>query len=112
MTPWSTYGASGVRRRNRAMTILYFDSEPVVAEGVVTEELVLLALGEGRNDALERTVERVEGAIDLVHRKVAAGRSSPPRLELHAFRPAQERKFPSRRIVFSDGPRKTLLPGC
>ncbi len=56
------------------MTILYFDWEPVMAEGVVTEELVLLALGEGRNDALERTAERVEGAIELVHRKVAAGR--------------------------------------
>src|SRR4029077_13730397 len=43
-----------------------------MAEGGVAGELVLLALGEGRNDALERPVERSEGAVELVDRKVAA----------------------------------------
>src|SRR5260221_14501436 len=72
MTTSSAYSASGVRRRNRAMAILCFGSEPVMAERVVAEELVLLVLGEGSNDALERTVERIEGAVELIDRKVAA----------------------------------------
>src|SRR5277367_6558929 len=72
MTPSSAYCASGVSRRNRAMAILCFGSEPVMAERVAAEELVLLALGEGGDDPLERSVERIEGAIELVDRKVAA----------------------------------------
>src|SRR5271170_8041056 len=72
MTPSSAYCASGVSRRNRAMAVLCFGLEPVMAERVVAEEPVLLALGEGSNDALERPVERIEGAIELVDREVAA----------------------------------------
>src|SRR5277367_4025878 len=72
MKPSSTYCASGVRRRNRAMAILCFGSEPVMAERVVAEELVLLAFREGDDNALERPEERIEGAVELVDRKVAA----------------------------------------
>src|SRR5271170_6722701 len=54
MMPSSTYCASGVRRRNRAMAILCFGSQPVMAERIFAEKLLLLALGEGSNGALER----------------------------------------------------------
>src|SRR5277367_113886 len=72
MTPSSAYCASGVRRRNRAMAILCFGSEPVMAERVVAEQQVLLALGEGSNDALERTVERVDRKVAAEHDPVDA----------------------------------------
>ena len=45
-------------------------AEPVSAKRVVVKELVLLGLRERRDDVLERAIERVEGRIEPIDRKV------------------------------------------